>query len=228
MSNVVYKASLGLLLSGLLLAEVHTDLSRAERTLLAGDGDDREVKVGTITGKILFGDPTAEAGAENVGQGALGALSLKAGAQLGDYALECTAESNGAAVFAVYDPQGNRLADAIEGVAYDNGQLAFTIGTDTPTTEFDVGDSFTVTVPKGSGKFVPLSLTAVDGSARVAGISAVNKTAPNGVDVPFVNLERLATVKSTGLIYPAGASDDQKAAIRAALDALSIKTLSAA
>ena len=223
--STVYKASRGLLLSGLLIAEVHPDLCRAERTLLAGDGADREIKVGTVMGQILFGTPT-EDHTDNTGDGAMSGLALKANAQLGDYSAECIAVSTDGGTFAVFDPLGRRLADASVGVAYDNGEIAFTIADG--GTDFEVGDVFTITVPEGSKKYVPLSLTAVDGSARVAGVSTVNKTAPNGVDVPFVNLERLATVKSTGLIYPSGATSDQRAAIVAALDDLHIKTLSAA
>lgn len=221
----VYKATRQILLSSVVLSIVHHDLSYAQATLAAGDGADREVVIGQVLGKVLFGDPT-EDHTGNTGDGAMSGLGLKANAQLGDYSIECITATTNAATFAVFDPLGRRLADAATGVAYDNDEVAFTIA-DGPA-DFIVGDSFTVTVPIGSEEWVELSLSAVDGSARVAGISASNETAPNGTSVPIVVLERLATIKSTGLVYPAGASADQKAAIVAALDALHIKTLSAA
>lgn len=223
--STVYKASRQILLSSVVLSVVLHDLSYAERTLAAGDGADRTVVIGEVLGEILFGDPT-EDHAGNTGDGTMSGLALKANAQLGDYSVECITEATNGGTFAVFDPLGRRMADAVVGVAYDNGEIAFTIADGTE--DFDVGDTFTITVPKGSGELVPLSLTAVDGSARVAGVSASNATAPDGTAVPITVLERLATIKSTGLVYPTGASADQKAAIRAALDALHIKTLSAA
>jgi hypothetical protein len=221
----VYKATRQTLLSSVVLSVLSHDLSYAEGTLAAGSGADREVVIGQVLGKVLFGTPT-EDHTDNTGNGAMSGLALKANAQLGDYTVECITATTDAATFAVFDPLGRRMADAATDAAYDNGEIAFTIADG--ATDFIVGDAFTITVPEGSGEFVELSLTAVDGSARPAGVSASNETAPDGTSVPIVVLERLATIKSTGLVYPSGASSAQKAAIVAALDALHIKTLSAA
>ena len=223
--SLVYKTSRGPVLGDVLVSEVLPDLTRAQRTLLAGSGSDRTLRIGEIVGRILFGTPT-EDHTGNTGNGAMSGLALKANAQLGDYTVECITATTNAATFAVFDPLGRRLADAATDVAYDNGEIAFTIADG--VTDFAAGDSFTITVPVGSKKFVPLSLTAVDGSARPAGFSAIKATAPDGVDAPFVNIERLATFKSTGLIYPTGATTDQKTAILADLEALNLKALNAA
>ena len=84
---------------------------------------------------------TADEG--NTGDGAAGAITQGNLAKAGTYGLECiNADVSGSEVFAVYDPEGNRLADLTVDAAYDNGHFAVTIadGYD----DFIVGDKFTV------------------------------------------------------------------------------------
>lgn len=105
------------------------------------------------SGSVL-GSPSVVAGS-NTGDGTIPSATAGAAAQAGDYLVTCTSPAEGAAVFSVMTPQGERLADAVEAVAYDNDHLAFTIG-DCSSSEFVEGDSFTITVPAddaNSGRF---------------------------------------------------------------------------
>ena len=143
----VYKATRQTLLSSVVLSVLSHDLSYAEGTLAAGSGADREVVIGQVLGKVLFGTPT-EDHTDNTGNGAMSGLALKANAQLGDYTVECITATTDAATFAVFDPLGRRMADAATDAAYDNGEIAFTIADG--ATDFIVGDAFTITVPEGN------------------------------------------------------------------------------
>lgn len=224
--STVYKASRGALMSDAIVAVVMQDLSVYERTAKANSGSDLTIKAGTILGTILFGTPTSAAGGSNTGNGTMGSVALKDLAQEGDYDFECIATATNAGTFAVFDPAGNRLEDCTVGVAYDNGQIGCTIADG--ATDFAVGDTFTVTVPEGSLQVVPLSLTAVDGSQRASGVAARETFVPDGVNTPINSVEKLATLKSTGLVYPSGATTAQKAKADEQLAARHLKKLSAA
>ena len=73
-----------------------------------------------------------------------------------------------------------------------------------------------------SGKVVPLNLAAADGSQNAMGVVVRQATVPAASDAPVVLVERLAVLLSDGLIFPAGATNPQKAAIRAQLAAIGL------
>ena len=74
-----------------------------------------------------------------------------------------------------------------------------------------------------SGKVVALNLSGSDGSETVYGVLLSNTTAPDSVDATGVALVRgPAIVSDAGLIYPAGATSNQKTTINSALIALGI------
>lgn len=127
-------------------------------TILSGQG---ALKRGSVIGLIMLaaGAPTAKEG--NTGTGVASAISLKSKAKLGTYTLVCTAAAENSGTFAVYDPDGNRLADATVAVAYVSNQLNFTI---TDETDFIVGDELYIPVIAGSGKGKLVAKAAVDGS----------------------------------------------------------------
>ncbi|RKQ95427.1 head decoration protein [Maricaulis maris] len=215
-------------LTDVLKYEVSPLFCRGQEILLAGDGAVRTVALGAVLGMALFGTPTTTSDEGNTGEGTIESITLKAGAQLGVYSLECIAASTGAATFAVFDPSGNRLADAVEAVAYDNGQIAFTVGTDSTDTEYAIGDSHTVTVPVGTLKVTAIDFTAVDGSQRACGVATLSATAPDGVDARVSVLKRgPAVINSVDLTWPSGATSDQKAQALAELAALNIEAQSA-
>lgn len=79
-------------------------------------------------------------------------------------------------LWSIIDPDGLSLPDAKTGVAYVSNSLNFTINDG--VTDFVVGDSFTVTVASGSGKWKKAVATNVDGSQEELGVlmSAVDAT----------------------------------------------------
>lgn len=204
-----FSASAPRALTTVLKRELDQNFSRRKYTLAGGSGSDRVVQVGQVLGRRLFGTPTGAAGT-NSGNGGIGSISLKSLAKLGTYSLVCVAAATNGGRFSVVDPDGIRLADALVGVAYVGTHLGLTISDG--TNDFVVGDSFTVTVPEGDKKLVPIDFSAVDGTQRFHSIAADNVTAPNGTDMPIVSLRRGVVVAKQELIWPAGATDTQKTA----------------
>lgn len=98
----------------------------------------------------------------NTGNGTCTGTALKKNTKLGNYVLTCIAAAANAGTFKVVDPDGFRLNDATVAVAYANDSIGFTINDG--TTDFIVGDSFTIPVTAGSGKVKLVDKTAVDGS----------------------------------------------------------------
>lgn len=216
-------------LSDVIKYELSSLVCRENAILLAGDSAVRSIDLGAVLGKALFGAPTVVAGVGNTGAGVVGSMALKAGSQLGDYKLECITTATGAAVFALFDPAGNRLADATEGVAFANEQLGFTIGTDSTDTEYAKGDTHVITVPAGSGKLTAIDFTAVDGSQRAYGVATNKASAPDGVDSRAAVLVRgAAIINPAELVWPAAATDGQKAQALLELKAAGIIAVTAA
>lgn len=140
---------------------------------------------GSVLGKVTKALGTVVSGT-NTGDGELAGVALGAEAKIGSYALVCTAAPSEAsandAVFAVYAPDGSRLEDAVQGVAYANGHLEFTIGNATAA-DFVVGDSFSIPVAAGSGYAKLVDSSSVDGSADPVAILADDVDA-TGEDTP--------------------------------------------
>lgn len=131
---------------------------------------------GTLMGKIkrALTTPTPYT-YSGTGNGAISAIAMKSKTKIGNYKIECvTAVANGG-VFKVLDPDGNRLDDATVGVAYSNNDLAFSIADG--STDFIVGDAFTIPILAGSGKYVKSLAAAVDGSNDPVAIIAEDKDA---------------------------------------------------
>lgn len=85
----------------------------------------------------------------------------------------------GVALFSVTDPAGGARPNATVGTAYSD-QIAFTINQG--GTKFVVGDTFSVRVGLGSGKYTLCVATATDGSQVPAGI-LVDQSDSTGGDV---------------------------------------------
>lgn len=132
--------------------------------------------------------------------------------------------------FEVEDPDGAVLGVATVGTAFSTGSaITFTITAG--ATAFEPGDSFTVTIAAGSGKVKPIDFAGIDGSAHAYGIALPG---PNGTSIEVLADTDLvaalltkgpAIVISERLIWPAGATADQKAAAIAELAALEIKVV---
>lgn len=137
----------------------------------------------------------------NTGNGTCTGTALKKNTKLGNYVLTCiTAAANGGA-FKVVDPDGFRLNDAAVAVAYANDSIGFTINDG--ATDFIVGDSFTIPVAAGSGKFNLVDKTAVDGSQNPVAIlkEAVDATAADasgiGAETGEFNINAISLAAGT-------------------------------
>jgi len=125
-------------------------------TLLTGQG---VIKRGTVLGKITkaIGAPVKT----GTGNGTCTDVSLGATAKIGTYTMTCTAAVGNGGTFSVVDPDNMQLTNATVGTAYA-GPINFKINDG--TTDFIVGDKFTIAVAAGSGKYKVVDSTSVDGS----------------------------------------------------------------
>jgi hypothetical protein len=205
--------------TSVLHSEVDPLISRKTGTLKGGSGGVRKIVVGMILASITVGSATvatATASADNVGGGTL-TLDNPAFTQSvleGNYIIRCvTAGGAGVAEFSVEKPDGKELKKAKEGEAY-NTHLKFTIAA--AAADFAVGDTFTVEVTTTDGKatsqIVEYDPNADDGSQRFWGFSLVNAEASDGVDNVdgVTGLRRLGVVKTSGIVWPQGMSDQDK------------------
>lgn len=138
-------------------------------TILTG----RSLKRGAVLGLLLLGAATVAKVDGAAGGGTLTMAEAPYGvlAQQGVYRAVCVAEATNAGTFAVFAPDGSRLADAEVGVAYVSDHVNFTIAD--VGADFDLGDTFTISIAAGSGKAVKCLTTARDGSQRPVAILAV-------------------------------------------------------
>lgn len=202
------------------------DFSRLEITVLAGSSADRELTGGMVLGKITKGAATGAAVAGNTGNGTITAApTVGAAAKVGVYRLVCVEPATDAGKFQVEDPDGIVIGVATAGVEFTT-HLTFTIADG--ATDFASGDSFTITVAAGSGKWVQLDLSGTNGSEDAAGILYLDVTAPDGVDAQGVAIVRNADVISSKLTWPTGITTNQKAAAVVQLEALGIRFAEAA
>lgn len=174
-----------------------------------------KVYPGTVMGRQTVGtSAVAAALGTNTGNGTFGAITVGA-AIAGAY----TVEFDDATHFVVADPTGKEVGHGTTGVAFSAGGLGFTITAG--GTAFVPGDSFTVTVAAGSGKWVPCTKTATDGSQIAAGISfgLVDATLN---DTPGALVVRDCEVNTAELVWDASMDAPAQAAALAALLALKI------
>lgn len=201
----VHKSARHPLLNDVLLSEVDPKISRSERMLQAGESELRVVPGMLLAAALLAIAAVAAEG--NAGNGTIAEEALGPNAIAGDYTVEFLT----ATTFAVFDPVGNRLADGATGAVYDNGQIAFEIAVG--GSAFEAGDSFIVTVTESDGPYGLFDPDAVDGRARNPVIAADNRVAPAGQTVPVATLERLCVLKGSGILWPDGITQAQKAAV---------------
>lgn len=141
--------------------------SREQVTILAG----QELSVGHVLGKVEVGTvpTTGTADVGNTGNGTVTSVTGGKFVKVGDYTLTCISADTNLGAFSVKNPDGEALPAAAVGVAYTSDQLNFTINDG--STDFVVGDVFTVTVPVGGLQYREINFSGVDGSAKAAGLS---------------------------------------------------------
>lgn len=201
-----------------MVSEAPGRLSRQQVTIGAAVTTGLVLGVAT-KGMGTFAAAAGVAGSGNTGNGTMGTPSAGTGAQAGSYRAVAIA----ALEWEVFDPSGTLLGVAADATAFSN-QVGFTITHG--ATAFVAGDTFTVAVtetdPSDAGQYLPLSLSATDGTENAAGVSWDNYTPPSGGTMNGVIIARSAEVKGVGLTYPSGANSTQIAAINAQLAALDI------
>ena len=190
--------------------------SREEVTFASGE----TISLGEVVGKIAISCPTTgAAGGDNTGASTCTSVTAGAKAKIGTYTLTCVAEAAGAGTFTVVDPDGFSLPDATVGVAYTNEHINFSLADDGE--DSNLGDVYTIEITAGSGSYVEVDSTAVDGSQNAAGIAIddydASEAAKDGVAIV-----RDAIITTSNLVWPDAATDAQKTAWLAQLADLGI------
>lgn len=127
---------------------------------------------GTVLGKIALGavPATGTAGGGNTGNGTMGSVAGKRRTKVGTYTATCKTAATNGGTFEVKNPDGNVIGLARVGEAFVSNELNFTIADG--STDFAVGDTFTVAVPAGSGKYAIADKDNIDGTGVAVGILA--------------------------------------------------------
>ena len=137
-------------------------------TLLSGENRMRGALLGKQTNSVVPTTGTADGG--NTGNGTMGTVTGGLGTIAGTYTIECVEVAANGGIFAVTDPNGDRVgSDAVVAVAYASPHLHFTIADG--ATDFALGDKLTVAVT-GSGKHILSLAAAIDGSQHPVAILA--------------------------------------------------------
>lgn len=144
-------------------------------TILSGQNLTR----GALLGKVTVGAATGAAVAGNTGNGTITASPTVSGAaKPGVYRAVCIEPATDLGKFAVEDPDGITVGVATVGTAFTGGGLTFTIADG--STDFASGDSFTITVAAGSGKYKQCNSANTDGSQAPQVILAEDCDASGG------------------------------------------------
>jgi len=166
--------------------------------------------VGQVMGRVLSATVTAAGG--NTGDGAMGAVTFGALADIGIYKLVCIAASADAGTFQVFRPDGSLLPDLTVATAYAGDHLNMTLADG--AADFIVGDSFTIEVT--ADKYTAHDPAATDGSARAVGI-LYGQVDASVADANGVISDRLTEVQGDSLTWKTGISAADKAAGIAAM-----------
>ena len=163
--------------------------------------------VNTVIGQDLFDVPTTGTPGTNTGTGNCTDVIGADDTQRGVYTLTCIKVETNAGDFSVIAPNGNKLKDAKVGVAYLTDEIGLTINDG--ETDFILGDSFTITVAKGSLEVTLLDLTKTNGLQKAIGFTI---EAYDAVDeaVQGIAIVRDAQIKALGLVWPEGITTEQK------------------
>lgn len=186
--------------------ELDPRLNREEVTILAGTGN---LATGAVLGKVTTGAATSAAkSGGNTGNGALGAVTVGAAAQLGIYRLRVIQAAANAGLFQVLDPAGDVVGLGTVGAAFSAGGLSFTLADG--AADFVVGDGFDITVADGSGKWVFADPALTNGAQTAAGI-LLNAVDASGVaDVKGVIVTGNAEIVAATLTWGAAINDSTK------------------
>lgn len=170
--------------------------SREKVTILSG----QDIPVGGVIGKVKTSCPaTGTADGGNTGNGTCTGVSAGDQVKLGTYTLTCIEAAANAGDFEVRDPDDVTLGQATVGAAYTSEQINFTLNDD--TTDFAVGDIFTITVTAGSGKMKEIDFDAVDGTEDAYGF-VIDDYDASEADKSGVAVVRDAVIDPDHLAWP--------------------------
>lgn len=181
-------------------------ISRDAITLEAGHGI---LAPGAVLARRQVADSVGVAAGVNTGDGALGAVTTGKAVEIGTYLLDATAPTK----FDLTTPSGDKLKGVTVGSAYASTHLSFTVSAGGAA--FVPGDSFTVTVAAGTGKFAPLDPAADDGGQIAAAI--LYAAADTSAETSALAIARLAEVTFDRLVWPDGITAAQQSAAVTAL-----------
>lgn len=173
------------------------------------DGATDFVAGDTFTLWVKAGTASAVTG---TGNGTLSLYGTADPVQLGTYALVCTAAVPNGGTFSVTAPDGTELGPAAVGTRYKNAGLDFKINDG--STDFIVGDAFTLTVTRGKVKAWDPQNTDGGGTAWGILVGAVDAS---GADVAGAAVMRAAEVTFYRLAWAPGLSAAQKETARVQL-----------
>ena len=147
-----------------ILSEASGTRSRESIVINATAG---KLEAGTVLAKRTSANSaSASAGGGNTGNGAFGTVTPSNDAVTGDYTVTITEAAADAGAFEVLDPFGNQVGTGTVGVAFEGGGLSFTIADG--STDFEVGDTWTITVTAGLGEWVAYDDDGTDDGRRTA------------------------------------------------------------
>lgn len=138
--------------------------SRSRDTIVVADGE--TLVAGAVLGRIETG--TASSVTTGTGNGVMGAITVGASAQRGDYILTIKTAASNAGGFELIDPEGDVVGTGDVGTAFVGGGLSFTLADG--AVDFIAGDYVTITVADGSFQWVERDVADTNGSAVAAGI----------------------------------------------------------
>lgn len=174
-------------------------------TLLSG----QNVVRGEVIGKVALSVPTTGTAGTNTGQVTCTSVAGGTKTKLGTYTIVCITTGTNTGTFSVKDPDGLSLPTATLGVAYVNDNINFTlndVGTDP-----SLGDSFTIVVAAGSGKYVKAVATAVNGSNQTKNM----RIAANAIDA--------TSADAAGTAYASGVFNENEITIDSSYTLANIK-----
>ena len=151
-------------------------MSRDEIVILAG----QSVVVGEVLGRVTAGTcpTTGTAGGANTGNGTCASVTAGVDVKVGIYTARCIKKVTNAGDFEISDPDGFLIGIATTGTAFAHDQINLTISDG--STDFELEDLFTITVPAGGLQCREINFSGVDGSAHAMGLAwaAYDASAP--------------------------------------------------
>ncbi len=146
--------------SEFILSEALGTLSRENITVLSG----QDLSAGAVIGRVNKGVGKAAIPAVvGTGNGVMSALFAGPEVEVGSYVVTCITAATNGGTFSVTTPSGNLLPNAVVGTPYRSRHINFNIADG--STDFIVGDVFTIVVTTGAAAVVGT------GNGTISGLS---------------------------------------------------------